>query len=154
MLSLLVFLAALTAAEPPGDGHFLLLSETDETMGMVNAQSVERDGDKVRILALGVFANPVREDEGDVWVVQVMEEVDCAARKMRHLDYAGFNRGLEAISFDHRASPWLSYEPETPAASIIEHVCDARPLTSPGRQFLPIAEAYWARRRLGPQTIA
>ena len=46
MLSLLLFLAALTAAEPPAEGHFLLLSETDETMGMVNAQSVVRDGDR------------------------------------------------------------------------------------------------------------
>lgn len=154
MLSLLLFLAALTAAEPPRDGHFLLLSETDETMGMVNAQSVVRDGDRVRILALGVFANPVREDEGDVWVVQVMEEVDCGRRQLRHLDYAGFSRELEAISFDHRPTQWQSYEPETPAAAIIEHLCDARPLASPGREFLPIAEAYWARRRLGPTTVA
>ncbi len=154
MLQLILFLAAFSAAEAPVQGHFLLLSETDDTMGMLNAETVVRDGQRARVIAQGVFAEPVREEDGEVWVVQVMEEVDCSTRQMRHFEYASFNRLMQPISQDATPSAWRDYDADTPAGTIISYLCDARQLTSPGRDFLPIAEGYWARRRLGPQSVA
>ena len=154
MLPLLLFLAAFSAAETPGEGHYLLLSETEETMGMVNADTVVRDGDRAKVLALGVFSEPMRDEDGDVWVVQVMEEVDCSTRQMRHFEFASFTRSMEALGHDRNPSPWRTYEDDTPAGTIIGFLCDARTLDSPGREFRPIAEDYWARRRLGPRSVA
>lgn len=153
MLQLLLFLAAFSAATPPGEGRYLALDEDNEAIGVVDANTVTRDGDRARVMMVAAFASPTASQGEQLWIVQILEEADCAAGKLRHVEYAAFTRDLRLVEHDEgHPSDWDTPPPTTRAERITQYLCAGYSLDDAGPNFLAIAQGYWNRMAPGQRT--
>ena len=142
MFKILLFLAALSASTPPSQGEYLFIGEDEKGMGVVDAASVERDGDRARIIVIVALSEAV---PGEGRVVQYLQEWDCRSRKVRILDGQAFDEQLRPTVPVRPLPEWTRVADDTRFAVIGAYVCQGRSLPGAGSDFRTILARFLAK---------
>lgn len=142
MLNILMFLAALSASTPPGEGRWLYIGDDDQGMGVLDASRVERDGDRV---AVPVVVAMARIEPREPRLVQFIQEWDCKTRMKRYQGAYGFDDAIRPVSSAAAPSEWSETGDATPFGRVRAYVCDGQRLPQAGTSYPDILKRYLAR---------
>ena len=145
MLKLLLLLGALNALELPTQGRYLEIHDDAEAYMVIDAASVERQGDVVTVRVVGAFAQDMPWDGRMVGIVQMIQDFDCAASKQRRQAAGSFTRTREVVQDQRQATSWEAVAEGSPAGRGFNHLCRGRPLPTAGDDLMTILRAYWSR---------
>ena len=146
MLQLLALVLALSVSAPHPQGRFVVVDEAEGALGVIDLNTIAREGDEVSALSLLAFSGPKSVGGRDVWIVQGEVQANCANRQGRLGRMAFFTRDLQFVDQDDGSDrDW-----ETPAAEsrrelMVQILCGDVSRDATVGDFRSLAESYWAR---------
>ena len=142
---------ALSAAQTSTTGQFLALGENEKAAGVLEANGVERSGDKVRATVTVIFAKST--DASGLRITSLVVELDCAKQTFSV-------KGSAAVSDDMKVSdaadldiPPAPAQNGTPFGRAYANLCKGETLPVAGTDLGQIARGYWSRQGGSPRPL-
>lgn len=144
MLTLLVFAAALNAADLPLQGRFLLAARNDTGLIVFDDASLTRDGEwpTARVVS-GLSEGPIVGGE-KARTVQFIEQYDCAKRHTRLVESGIYSDSGRLVEHDTQPGQWSAPPPGSGREASLRRVCDgADTMREVGTDLMTVLRAFW-----------
>jgi hypothetical protein len=143
-LAIMAAVSLLTLASPALAVDLRVLSEDNNTLGLIDADAIETVGTTRRVKAIAVFP-PRRGEAADIMVATVL--LDCTASRYRIETLEVFDATMKLTGSQKPEAPtWEAAEEESPFTTSAGLACHGKPLPKASSNDIKTAATTYLAR--------